>query len=80
MALQSVNSHLHKLLGQLAPSPCILAGDQHFHQEIAMRSAWKISSAGGRSAKARARSQCVAHLIASLRTHAEPVGGSDDRS
>lgn len=80
MGLAHVSSYVCKTLGELGPSPCILAGDKKFHEEMARRSAWKVSSAGGRAEKARARSQCVAHLIASLQSHPEPTGGGDDPS
>lgn len=80
MTLEHVSSYMAKALGELDPSPCILAGDQQFHKEMAMRSAWDVSRLGGRESKARARSQCVAYLIASLGVREAPLGGANDPS
>lgn len=79
MAIAHVNTVMGQYLDQLGRSPCILAGNQQFHKDMAMREAHKVSSAGEAAARHRAQAQCVAHLIASLEVQIS-AGDSDDPS
>ena len=80
MAVEHVSAPLASFLGHIELPASIPAGDRHYHQTMAMKSALQVRQGYSESARRLAREQCVAHLIASLGGRERPAGVADEPS